>query len=160
METASGEWERASASRPREHSSAAMAIAAALSELRARECQREWNGEGRGKQGSGSAFMNLGRGGDGRSTAEPRGASSATRGLQLWQGVRTVQQFQISNSTSNIPLKPILRTSVTPKPRRVSKNSINKSCRSTYQLQLLLKLQRLIRPGLGDTRFQSGVHEN
>jgi len=49
VEAASGGWERASALRPREHSSAAMAIVAALSELRARECQREWNGEGRGK---------------------------------------------------------------------------------------------------------------
>jgi len=49
VEATSGEWERASASRLREHSSAAMAIAAAPSELRARECQREWNGEGRGK---------------------------------------------------------------------------------------------------------------
>ena len=61
--------------------------------------------------------------------------------------VGTVHQFQISNSTSNIPLKHILRASVTPKPRRVSKNSINKSCRSTYQLQLLLKIQSLIRHG-------------
>ena len=67
-----------------------------------------------------------------------------------------VHRIQIFNSTSNIPLRPILRASVTPKPRRVSKNSINKSCRSTYQLQLLLKLQSLIRPGLGDTRFQNG----
>ena len=64
-----------------------------------------------------------------------------------WCTVGTVHQFQISNSTSNISLKPILRASVTPKPRRVSKNSINKSCRSIYQLQLLLKLQSLIRPG-------------
>ena len=71
-----------------------------------------------------------------------------------------VHRIQIFNSTSNIPLRPIHRASITPKPRRVSKNSINKSCRSTYQLQLLLKLQSLIRPGLGDTRFQSGVHEN
>ena len=75
-------------------------------------------------------------------------------------GVGTVYQFQISNSSSNIPLKLILRASVPPKPRRVSKNSINKSCISTYQLQFLLKLQSLIRPGLGDMRFQSGVHEN
>ena len=75
-------------------------------------------------------------------------------------GVNTVYQFQISNSSSNIPLKLILRASVPPKPRRVSKNSINKSCISTYQLQLFLKRQSLIRPGLGDTRLQSGVHEN
>ena len=71
-----------------------------------------------------------------------------------------VHRIQIFNSTSNIPLRLILRASITPKSRRVSKNSINKSCRSTYHLQLLLKLQSLIRPGLGDTRFQSGVHEN
>ena len=56
-----------------------------------------------------------------------------------WCTVGTVHQFQISNSTSNIPLKPIFRASVTSKPRRVSKNSINKSCRSTYQLQLLFR---------------------
>ena len=82
MEAASGGWERASALQPREHSSAAMAIAAASSKLRARECQREWNGEGRGKQGSGLAFMHLGRGGDGRRHGRPRGSkpqnSSAT----------------------------------------------------------------------------------
>ena len=105
-----------------------------------------------------------------RGRAGPRAVSTPTRahaGARWRTGMGTgghavrafcarsdaVHRIQIFNSTSNIPLRPILRASVTPKPRRVSKNSINKSCRSTYQLQLLLKLHSLIRPGLGDTRF-------
>ena len=62
----------------------------------------------------------------------PRGSKHAARSALFIK-------FQISNSTSNIPLKPILRTSLTPKPRRVGKNSTNKSCTSTYQLQLLFR---------------------
>jgi hypothetical protein len=73
------------------------------------------------------------------------GECQATRHCSLCTSTLFIK-FQISNSTSNILLKPILRASVTPKLRRVSKNSINKSCRSTYQLQLLLNLQSLIRP--------------
>ena len=66
-------------------------------------------------------------------------AREATRCERSVHGVDTILKFQISNSTSNIQLKPILRASITPKPRRVSKNSINKSYRSTYQLQLLFR---------------------
>ena len=117
-----------------------------------REEESEWREQG---AGSGSASPN-----DMRRRGGAQAASARPRGVAHSVPVGTVHQFQISNSTSNIPLKPILRASVTPKPRRVRKNSINKSCRSTYHLQLLLKLQSLIRPGLGDTRFQSGVHEN
>ena len=97
------------------------------------------------------------QGGSEGSIDEPRGASGLHGRPQRHCFHRPEGS---NNTTANIPLTPILRVSVTPKPRRISKNSINKSCRSTYQLQLLLKLQRLIRPGLGDTRFQSGVHEN
>jgi hypothetical protein len=74
------------------------------------------------------------------------GECQATRHCSLCTVSTLFVKFQISNSTSNIPLKPILCASVTPKLRWVSKNSINKSCRSTYQLQLLLNLQSLIRP--------------
>ena len=69
-------------------------------------------------------------------------AGRAPRDLQRLVHGRHCSSISNFQFTSNIPLKPILRASVTPKPRRVSKNSINK-----YELQLLLKLQSLIRPG-------------
>ena len=87
------------------------------------------------------------------SAGEPRGANSQ-------QGDDTVHKIQIFNSTSTIPLKLIFRASVTLKPRRVSKNSIYKSCRSTRHLQLFLKRQSLIRSGWRDTRLQRRVNEN
>ena len=123
----------------------------------------------------GFSFPKMIREGKGADTRRARGSSSLPWRGEVASSWRTeghaaaasyarsdmaVHRIQIFNSTSNIPLRPILRASVTPKPRGVSKNSINKSCRSTYHLQLLLKLQSLIRPGLGDTRFQSGVHKN
>jgi hypothetical protein len=58
-----------------------------------------------------------------------------------------VQKLKKQILPQTYKLKPIFRTSLTPKPRRFGKNSVNKSCRSTYQLQLLLKLQSLIRLG-------------
>ena len=114
--------------------------------------------DGESRAGSGSLHHERGRGG-GHASSEGERAQHAD-GSSCTVSALLQLRIQISNTTSNVPLKLILRASVSPKPRRVSKNSINKSCRSTYQLQLLLKLQSLIRPGLGDTRFQSGVHEN
>ena len=50
-----------------------------------------------------------------------------------------VQKLKKQILPQTYKLKPIFRTSLTPKPRRVGKNSTNKSCRSTYQLQLLFR---------------------
>ena len=122
-------------------------------------------GEGKGK-GRGREWME--RVGQARAlyivsvgeVAAMQAASAHADGSSCTVSALLQLRIQISNTTSNVPLKLILRASVAPKPRRVSQNSMNKSCRSTYQLQLLLKLQSLIRPRLGDTRFQSGLHEN
>ena len=94
---------------------------------------RRGKGKGEGEIGEGRGARVIYRSTTRRSWRPcKQGERHAT--CSAWCTVGTVHQFQISNSTSNIPLKPILRASVTPKPRRVSKNSINKSCRSTYQL--------------------------
>jgi hypothetical protein len=92
-------------------------------------------------------------GGSECSAGEPRGANSQ-------QGDDTVQKFQNSNSTSNIPLTPIFRASVTSKPLSFGTIRSNKNCRATRRLQLFLKHQSLIQPGWRDTRLQRGVHEN
>ena len=48
---------------------------------------------------------------------------------------------------------------ITPKPRRVSKNLINKSGRATCKLQLCLNELGLIRAGFQIVKLQSKAHE-
>ena len=131
-------------------------------------------GEGRGKERErveragelGSALMHSTKASwrTGVAQRRPRGSEgervqhAATKASECT--VNTVHQIQISNSTSKIQLKPIFRASVTPKPRRVSKNSINKSYRSTYHLQLFLSDLGLIRKGYQVASSQSQAHRN
>ena len=140
--------------------SRASAHAASRGEKETEDEEGEWEWRGQGacpllKHGSSEGSKGT-AGGSGGSKGEARGANSQQHG----DGDDTVHKIQISNSTSNVPLKLIFRASVTPKPRRVSKNFINKSCRSTRHLQLFLKRQSLIRPGWRDTRLQRRVNEN
>ena len=128
------------------------------------EGEQEKEGERRGREwrGQGSSGLHLctarRRAGErvqhsgGHAAAEHAAASECTVG--------TVHQIQISNSTSKIQLKLIFRASVTPKPRRVSKNSINKNYRSTYHLQLFLSHLGLIRKGYQVASSQSQAHRN
>ena len=71
----------------------------------------------------------------------------------------TIHQFRISNSTSNIPLKPDVQPSIYPKSLSFGTIRSNQNCRATRHLQLFLKRQSLIQPGWRDTRLRSGVHE-
>ena len=59
---------------------------------------------------------------------------------------------------SNRPLGRLpshLRTTVTPNPFRISKNSITKNCRATCDLQLCLNELRLIHHGFQNAKLQS-----
>jgi hypothetical protein len=136
---------------------ASVVDAAVHKQQRARE---KW--EHRGEEGECSAFQaDGGEVANGRSTAKPRGASIATRGQQLQCTVSALfNNFKLSIPPQTYNWNSIFRVSVTPKPRWVSKNSINKSCRSTRHLWLFLKRQSVIRPGWRDTRLQRRVNEN
>ena len=80
-----------------------------------------------------------GRGGEQLAHRGPRGvARRCTVGhdVAFAQGVQKLKKQILPQMYK---LKPIFRTSLTPKPWRVGKNSTNKSCRSTYELQLLFR---------------------
>ena len=128
----------------------------ALARSEAEKRGREWRGQG---ECSGSASPKrhakvwrghaegtrqqlttmAGRGGEQLAHRGPRGVahqSTVGHDTAFAEGVQKLKK-QILPQTYK--LKPIFRTSLTPKPRRVGKNSTNKSCTSTYQLQLLFR---------------------
>ena len=105
-----------------------------------------------------------------RREGKARGKGGRARGKRArqWRPRGARQQKSVCHCSPNsnlqfylkIQLKPIFRASVTPKPRRVSKNSINKSYRSTYHLQLFLSDLGLIRMGYQVASSQSQAHRN
>ena len=68
-------------------------------------------------------------------------------------------QAEMAISAPSVSLTTPNHTLLTPKPRQLGKNSINKSCRATCKLQLCLNELGLIRASFQIVKLQSKAHE-
>ena len=145
-----GEEEReSSASSSSVSPSSAMAVARSEAKKRGREWrgrasarvqlpQNDTRRQGRGHaEGTRQQLTTMaGRGGEQLAHRGPRGVARRCMVGHDAAFAEGVQKLKKQILPQTYKLKPIFRTSLTPKPRRVGKNSTNKSCRSTYHLQL------------------------